>query len=80
MEEKSFSKLKKICLIYKDKIRDLCIKILQENFSKRMPLESMCGAPGCWRHVREDPENSEVLVIPVWDWGRGGGGGNKKVC
>jgi hypothetical protein len=38
-----------------------------------MPLESMCGAPGCWRHVREDPENSEVLVIPVW---RGGGGAN----
>ena len=43
-----------------------------------MPLESMCGAPSCARHVREDPENSEVLVIPVWDWGRGGGGVTRK--
>ena len=36
-----------------------------------MPLAIMCVIPGCGRHVREDPENSEVLVIPGW---KGGGG------
>ena len=45
MEEKSFSKLKRICLIYKDKIKDLCIQILQENFSKYregLKLKKIC--------------------------------------